>query len=82
MVLDPFTITELGIFCVGVIGAFVGLLRVSACETIKCGMTGCACKRARVLKEELAQQPPATELPVIESKGNDDFSKALRVPKK
>ena len=43
MVLDPFTITELGVCLVGVLGALIGVCRVSQCETISCGWTGFKC---------------------------------------
>jgi hypothetical protein len=43
MVLDPFTITELGVCVVGVLGALIGVCRVSQCETISCGWTGFKC---------------------------------------
>ena len=79
MVLDPFTITELGVALVGVLGALVAVLRVSACETIKCGIQGFSCKRARVLEDELKQQQVAA-LPE-EDTGTDDFSKAAREKK-
>jgi len=77
MVLDPFTITELGVALVGVLGALVAVLRVSACETIKCGLQGFSCKRARVLEQEL--QMEATSKPSDpNSHGTDDFSRAAR----
>lgn len=56
MVLDPFTITELGVCVVGVLGALIGVCRVSACETIQCGWTGFKC-----VKGNQAEIPEVTE---------------------
>ena len=48
VVLEAFTITELGVMVVGVLGALVAVLRVSACKYISCGLfKGCKCERDR-----------------------------------
>ena len=48
VVLEAFTITELGVALVGVLGALVVVLRVSACKYISCGLwKGCKCERAK-----------------------------------
>jgi hypothetical protein len=62
MVLDPFTITELGVCLVGVLGALIGVCRVSQCETISCGWTGFKC-----VKGNQAIPDVETELEEIKS---------------
>ena len=60
VVLEAFTITELGVALVGVLGALVAVLRVSACKYISCGLVkGCKCERAK----EYDAPPPENQPP-------------------
>lgn len=63
MVLDPFTITELGVCVVGVLGALIGVCRVSQCETISCGWTGFKCVKGN----QMVADDVETELDDIKS---------------
>jgi hypothetical protein len=53
MIIDPFTITELGVCLVGVLGALIGVCKVSACKYISCGWSGCKCEKAEAVEEEI-----------------------------
>lgn len=43
MVIEVFTITELGVAIIGVLGALIGVCKVSQCESISCGLSGFKC---------------------------------------
>ena len=43
--IEPFTIMELSIAVVGIIGSIAGCLRASACQMISCSITGFKCIR-------------------------------------
>lgn len=61
VVLEAFTITELGVALVGVLGALVAVLRVSACKYISCGIwKGCKCERAKEY-----DLPPPPDKPAV-----------------
>jgi len=51
--LEPFTLGELAIFTATTLGALVAICKVSACQTIKCGLNGFTCERAKIPASEL-----------------------------
>tara|TARA_R100000655_G_scaffold92217_2_gene133259 strand:+ start:1077 stop:1283 length:207 start_codon:yes stop_codon:yes gene_type:complete len=67
--LEPFTIGELAIFSATVIGAVVAICKVSACQVIKCGLSGFYCERAKI---------PASELELTEEEEKESEDKPIK----
>lgn len=44
-IITPVSVTEFSIAVIGVLGALGGILKISNCRTMKCGLTGIVCER-------------------------------------
>jgi len=80
MIIETTSIMELSIAIVGVIGALGGLLKVSNCSRIKCGLTGMECDRVPPPIEDIVTEDADIEIPKLKpdkKKKMDDFSQAL-----
>ena len=45
-IITPVGVTEFSIAVIGVLGALGGILKISNCRTMKCGLTGIVCERS------------------------------------
>jgi len=44
-IITPVSVTEFSIAVIGVLGALGGILKISNCKTMKCGLGGLLCER-------------------------------------
>lgn len=45
-IITPVSVTEFSIAVIGVLGALGGILKISNCKTMKCGLGGIVCERS------------------------------------
>lgn len=68
MIISTMTIMELSVALVGVLGACSGLIKVSNCKKIKCGITGLECEKTHNIESNIE---------LTNDIKPDEFSKAL-----
>ena len=76
MIISTMTILELSTALGIVIAGISGLMKVSGCKRIECGLVkGCICLRELPPEPDEIDITPKTPNPI--KKGKDDFSKSL-----
>ena len=76
MIISTMTILELSTALGIVIAGISGLMKVSGCKRIECGLVkGCICLRELDIEPPEIDITPKTPNPI--KKGKDDFSKSL-----
>ena len=74
-IITPVGVTEFSIAVIGVLGALGGILKISNCKTMKCGLTGLVCERS---PPDLTPTVPL-EISDIESKLTEDELNELKL---
>ena len=74
-IITPVGVTEFSIAVIGVLGALGGILKISNCKTMKCGLGGLLCERS---PPDLTPTDPL-EISDIESKLTADELNELKL---
>jgi hypothetical protein len=75
-IITPVGVTEFSIAVIGVLGALGGILKISNCKTMKCGLGGIVCERHS--PPDLTPTVPL-EISDIESKLTEDELNELKL---
>ena len=75
-IITPVSVTEFSIAVIGVLGALGGILKISNCKTMKCGLGGLLCERHS--PHDLTPTVPL-EIGDIESKLTEEEKDELRI---